>query len=91
LTIKLDGSELYSPSVDDDRLYVIDTKTNMVTHIQPVGKFPRGVGYSSEANKIYQVNVKGNSISIIDATSYKKVGEIDGLSWPYAIGNFITQ
>jgi YVTN family beta-propeller protein len=72
----------YPPSYD---LEVIDTQTNDVIQIIPVGAWPFGVAVSPNGDRVYVANVNGNSVSVIDTTSYN-VTTINNIGFqPYGL------
>jgi YVTN family beta-propeller protein len=54
----------------DDSVTVIDgSKDSIITKVKSGGKNPNGIAYDKNSNKVFVVNSKSNSISIIDSVS----------------------
>ena len=55
----------------DDTVSVIDSQTNEVIGVIPVGKRPRGVGMSPSGNELYVAVSGDNAIAVIDPITLK--------------------
>ncbi|MCB9822656.1 YncE family protein [Candidatus Nomurabacteria bacterium] len=66
------GSKLYIPNITSNQLDVLDTATNAISQIAPVGSGPIGVTISPDDTKAYVTNAdgaggfSGSSISVIN-------------------------
>jgi YVTN family beta-propeller protein/beta propeller repeat protein len=70
------GPFAYIANSGDNTVSVIDTATNNVTAIIPVGNYPRGVAVSPDGKKVYVTNFFDDTISVIDATKNKVTATI---------------
>ncbi|MGA9187251.1 MAG: PGF-pre-PGF domain-containing protein, partial [Methanosarcina sp.] len=65
------GPYAYITNSGDNTVSVIDTATNKVTAIVPVGNYPMGVAVTLDGKKVYVTNFFDHTISVIDATKNK--------------------
>ncbi len=70
------GPYAYITNSGDNTVSVIDTATNKVTAIVPVGNYPMGVAVTLDGKKVYVTNFFGRTISVIDATKNKVTATI---------------
>jgi len=70
------GPYAYIANSGDDNVSVIDTTTNKVTAMIPVGNYPMGVAVTLDGKKVYVTNFFGRTISVIDATKNKVTATI---------------
>ena len=68
------GPYAYIANSGDNNVSVIDTATNKVTAMIPVGDDPRGVAVTQDGKKVYVTNYY--NISVIDATKNKVTATI---------------
>ncbi len=61
------GSLVYVANQGSDNVKVINSVTNAVTATINVGSQPYGVAYNSTSKEVYVANLKGNTVSVIDA------------------------
>ena len=54
---------------DYSNVTVVDTATNTVTSIIPVGQYPNGIVVTSDGTKVYVTNCGSNDISVIDTAT----------------------
>jgi len=64
---------IYSTNIERDHLVVIDGNTNSITTKVRVGKDPRAIAVGPNIGKVYVLNEKSNSISIIDSHQSNKL------------------
>jgi YVTN family beta-propeller protein len=78
------GTRLYVTNYGSSTVSVIDTATNKLVDANPstttvdaikVGAYPRGIAYTTVNGqaRLYVVNRSGNSVSVIDANTYKLI------------------
>lgn len=86
-----DGSKVYVANTASNNVAVINTKTNTVTIIIPVGSEPTGVAVTPDGSKIYVENILDGTVSVINTTTNMVADTIivnsNGLL-PF-LGNFI--
>ena len=70
------GPYAYIANSGDDNVSVIDTTTNKVTAMIPVGNYPMGVAVTLDGKKVYVTNLNDNTVSVIDATKNKVTATI---------------
>lgn len=70
------GPYAYITNSGDNNVSVIDTTTNKVTAMIPVGNYPMGVAVTLDGKKVYVTNFFGRTISVIDATKNKVTATI---------------
>ena len=70
------GPYAYIANSGDNNVSVIDTATNKVTAMIPVGNYPMGVAVTLDGKKVYVTNLIGDTISVIDATKNKVTATI---------------
>ncbi|HET8685234.1 MAG TPA: PKD domain-containing protein, partial [Methanosarcina sp.] len=70
------GPYAYITNSGDDTVSVIDTATNKVTAMIPVGNYPVGVAVTLDGKKVYVTNFFGGTISVIDAIKDKVTATI---------------
>ena len=70
------GPYAYITNSGDNTVSVIDTATNNVTAMIPVGNYPMGVAVTPDGKKVYVTNFFGRTISVIDATKKKVTATI---------------
>src|SRR5262249_2846728 len=59
----------YITNSGDNTVSVIDTASNMVTAVIPVGNTPGGVAVTSDGSTVYVANFSDNTVSVIDTAS----------------------
>ena len=67
---------------------VIDTSTSTVSQIQ-VGYDPWGITVTPDGSKVYVVNERSNSVSVINPATNTVTATISGFNGPTAFGIFI--
>ncbi|WP_292387532.1 PGF-pre-PGF domain-containing protein [Methanosarcina sp. UBA5] len=70
------GPYAYITNSGDNNVSVIDTATNKVTAMIPVGNYPMGVAVTPDGKNVYVTNFFGHTISVIDATKNKVTATI---------------
>ncbi|ALK06475.1 MAG: cell surface protein [Methanosarcina sp. 795] len=70
------GPFAYIANSGDNTVSVIDTATNNVTAIIPVGNYTMGVAVSPDGKKVYVTNFFDSTISVIDAAKNKVTATI---------------
>ena len=70
------GAAAYVTTTDDDKVFVINTATNEVTHLIAVGERPRGIAISPDGTEAYVANSGDNTVSVIDTAQKTVVGTI---------------
>jgi len=70
------GPYAYITNSGDNNVSVIDTTTNKVTAMIPVGNYPMGVAVTLDGKKVYVTNLNDNTVSVIDATKNKVTATI---------------
>ena len=76
----------YITNLDANTVSVIDTTSNTVTAVIPVGSFPFGVAVSPDGSTVY---VTDDKVSVIATASNTVTATIPGFSEPIAFGVFI--
>lgn len=66
-----DGHFLYVVCQDSDELRIVDTASNKVSAIIPVGHSPRGIAVSPNESELYITNATDDTVSVIDARTLK--------------------
>ena len=79
------GPYAYIANSGDNTVSVIDTATNNVTAIIPVGNSPRGVAVTPDGKKVYVTNFFDDTISVIDATKNKVTATIPVGDAPHGV------
>jgi YVTN family beta-propeller protein len=64
---------------------VINTGTNLVTTTVAVGLAPAGLAISPDNTRVYVVNNRGNTISVIDVAADSIIGTVNAGSGPESI------
>ncbi len=67
---------VYVTTTADDAVSVINTGTNEVTQVIPVGDRPRGIAVSPDGTEAYVVNSGDNNVSVIDTVQKTVVATI---------------
>ena len=67
---------VYVTTTADDAVSVINTGTNEVTEVIPVGKRPRGIAISPDGTEAYVANGGDNNVSVIDTAQKTVVATI---------------
>ena len=70
------GPYAYITNSGDNTVSVIDTATNNVAAVIPVGNYPMGVAVTLDGKKVYVTNIYDKTVSIIDATKNKVTATI---------------
>ncbi|MHC1757730.1 MAG: PKD domain-containing protein [Methanosarcina sp.] len=70
------GPYAYITNSGDNNVSVIDTATDKVTAMIPVGNYPMGVAVTLDGKKVYVTNLNDNTVSVIDATKNKVTATI---------------
>ena len=70
------GASVYVTTTADDAVSVINTGTNEVTHVIPVGDRPRGIAISPDGTEAYVANSGDNTVSVIDTAQKTVVATI---------------
>jgi YVTN family beta-propeller protein len=71
------GQRLFVCALGNNSLEVIDLQTGKVAHTITGLGAPQGVGYVSEANRLFVANDKGGICKIYDGESFQPVGELN--------------
>ena len=79
------GPYAYIANSGDNTVSVIDTATNNVTAIIPVGNSPRGVAVTPDGKKVYVTNFFDDTISVIDAAKNKVTATIPVGDAPHGV------
>ncbi|MEN8761392.1 MAG: hypothetical protein ABF290_03075 [Thiogranum sp.] len=69
---------------DSDSVSVIDTRSYRILAEVKVGDAPFGLALDPVSRRIYAVNVRGNSVSVIDPDKLEVVATLEGRKKPYA-------
>ena len=69
VAVSPDGTHVYVTNSFSNNISVIDTATNKVTAIVPVGVDPKGVAVSPDGTKVYVTNTDSSNVSIIDTST----------------------
>lgn len=78
LAIQPETDKLYYPMRDDDRVLVIDTKTDTVTRIIPIAGGPVGVGFAPNG-EVWIHNDGDGTVHVIDSSTDEVVHTLKGL------------
>ncbi|HII91418.1 MAG TPA: PKD domain-containing protein, partial [Methanosarcina sp.] len=79
------GPYAYITNSGDNNVSVIDTATNKVTAMIPVGNYPMGVAVTLDGKKVYVANSNSNTVSVIDATKNKVTATIPVGNYPSGV------
>jgi YVTN family beta-propeller protein/beta propeller repeat protein len=79
------GPYAYIANSGDGNVSVIDTATNKVTAMIPVGNYPMGVAVTLDGKKVYVANSNSNTVSVIDTTKNKVTATIPGGNDPRGV------
>ncbi|WFE13720.1 beta-propeller fold lactonase family protein [Bacillus atrophaeus] len=69
IVITPNGNFAYVANQQSSNVYVINTQTNAVIKIIPVGLLPSGLDVSPDGQSVYVVNTNSNNISVIDTAT----------------------
>lgn len=86
--VSSDGRTLFVSTGRGNSIAIIDTSTNEVAAVVPVGERPWGIALSPDGRTLYSANGGSNDISVIDVNATREIGRIavgDG-PWGLAIG-----
>ncbi len=72
MALSPDGRLLYVVCQDSDEVRVVDTQSNKVVGIDPVGHAPRGITLVVRGTALYVTNAWSDTVSVID-TALRKV------------------
>jgi DNA-binding beta-propeller fold protein YncE len=72
----VDGHRLFLTAEENDKLEVLDSKTNQRTHTMQDIKAPHAVLYRKDLKKLFVVEGDASAVKIYDSDSFKPVGEI---------------
>jgi YVTN family beta-propeller protein len=76
MAINTKTNTVYVPAMFDNRVIVIDGKTDTVVKSIPVGLGPTAVAVDAESKKVYVANNIDASVSVIDSQTNKSLGKI---------------
>ena len=76
---------LYVANSGDSTVSVIDTATNTVVGLIPVGNFPLGVAITPDGTKVYVTNLNDNTVSVIHTATKTVVKTVLVGKEPYAV------
>lgn len=71
------GPFAYVTNFDDDTVSVINTATNTVIGLIPVGPGPRGIAITPDGSRAYTGNTGNNTVSVIDTATNTVLTTID--------------
>lgn len=70
-------NRVYASAIGINQLVSIDAKTLAITGRLPTGKYPDGIAYSSEYQKVMVSNQFGNSDTVIDVAKNQAIATVD--------------
>jgi YVTN family beta-propeller protein len=80
-----DGSELYASSYEDNKVLIIDLKTNKTTKILKLKDGPASIAFRPDGSRAYITHYASNYLSIIDTKQKKVVKTVKVGKHPAAI------
>jgi YVTN family beta-propeller protein len=84
MVLSKDGSRIYVVDQMNFRVVAIDTETNKICEVIPVGRYPFGIALSTDGNKLYVANIGMFEYSAIEGFDPKKWEETTLPFAPYA-------
>ena len=76
LAVSPSGGTVYVTNYEGNTVSVVNTSTDTVTAVIPVGSYPQGVAVSPDGNTVYAANHGDGTISVINATTNAVTGTI---------------
>jgi YVTN family beta-propeller protein len=76
MAVNTKTNTIYVPAMFDNRVIVIDGKTDTVVESIPVGFGPTDVAVDDESNQVYVANNIDASVSVIDGRTSKSLGKV---------------
>lgn len=75
-TFDSDGHRLFLTGEENDKLFVLDTKTNKLIHTLEKVTSPHAILYRKDVNKLFVVEGDDSVVRVYDSNTYKKLGQI---------------
>lgn len=88
--VSADGRELFVSTGRKNTVAVIDTKTNAVSAIVPVGTRAWGITLSPDGSKLYSANGASDDVSVVDVKERKELKRIKVGSGPWGVTTVST-
>ena len=74
--VDLDGRRLFLTGEENDKLEILDAKSNLRVHTMLDIKAPHAILFRKDLNKLFVVEGDASAVKIYDSDSYKPLGEI---------------
>jgi YVTN family beta-propeller protein len=85
VSVHPDGSRVYVSNGGDASVSVIDTATNTVVAIIPVGQRPWNMALTPDGKKLYVANGRSNSVSVIDTAKNARLRDVAVGKLPWGV------
>ena len=72
----VDGHRLFLTGEENDKLEILDTKTNQRLHTMQEIKAPHAILFRKDLKKLFVVEGDASAVKIYDSESYKPLGEV---------------
>jgi DNA-binding beta-propeller fold protein YncE len=74
--VDLDGHRLFLTAEENDKLEILDTKSNQRVHTMQNVKAPHAILFRKDLKKLFVVEGDASAVKMYDGDSYKPLGEI---------------
>jgi DNA-binding beta-propeller fold protein YncE len=74
--VDLDGHRLFLTAEENDKLEILDSKTNQPVHRMQDIKAPHAILFRKDLKKLFVVEGDASAVKIYDSDSYKPLGEV---------------
>ncbi len=71
----IDGHRLFLTAEENDKLEILDTKTNQLLHTMQEIKAPHAILFRKDLKKLFVVEGDASAVKIYDSETYKPLGE----------------